>query len=95
MVRAWTVDGSPRERRSIARRWLYRSARLSVPGQIAGQPCSLRDFTIKGAGIRLNGITLLPLTFELSLDGFRTAHKCRLVWRDGDFAGVIFLTPVN
>ena len=95
MVRAWTVDGSPRERRSIERRWLYHSALLSIPGQITGQLCSLRDFTIKGAGIRLNGITLLPLTFELSLDGFRTEHKCRLVWRDGDFAGVIFLTPVD
>lgn len=97
MVDARKVDRSARgrkERRSIQRRWLYRSAMLSNSGQGLGEPCSLRDFTPRGAGFRLQGVTLLPLVFDLSLDGCRTSHKCRLVWRDGDFAGVAFLRPV-
>jgi hypothetical protein len=68
---------------------------LSIPGQIVAQACGLRDFSVKGAGIRLNGIILLPLTFELSLDAFHTMERCRLIWRNGDFAGVIFLAPTN
>ena len=97
MVRTRPFDGTARrgERRSIERRWIYRSALLSIPGQIVAQECRLRDFTVKGAGIRLNGITLLPLTFELSLDAFHTTERCRLIWRDGDFAGVVFLAPTN
>ena len=97
MVSTRTIDGTARrgERRSIERRWLYRSALLSIPGQIVAQECRLRDFTVKGAGIRLNGITLLPLTFELSLDAFHTTERCRLIWRDGDLAGVFFLAPTN
>jgi hypothetical protein len=97
MVRTRPFDGTARrvERRSIDRRRLYRSALLSIPGQIVAQDCRVRDFTVKGAGIRLNGITLLPLTFELSLHAFHTNERCRLVWRDGDFAGVVFLAPTN
>ena len=48
------------------------------------QPCSVRDLTVKGASIRLNGIALLPVEFEISFDGFRTLQPSRLIWRDGD-----------
>ena len=98
MVSTRTVGGTARnqsERRAVERRRLYRSALLSIPGQIVAQACGLRDFSVKGAGIRLNGIILLPLTFELSLDAFHTMERCRLIWRNGDFAGVIFLAPTN
>ena len=98
MVSTRTVGGTAcnqGERRAVERRRLYRGALLSIPGQIVTQACGLRDFTIKGAGIRLHGIILLPLTFELSLDAFHTMERCRLIWRDGDFAGVIFLAPTN
>jgi hypothetical protein len=43
-----------------------------------------------GAGLHLNRLPLLPDEFHLSLDGFQTALVCRLIWRDGDFAGVVF-----
>jgi hypothetical protein len=97
MVRMRTIDLTARtgERRSIERRWLYRSALLSNPGQIVAQECRLREFTVKGAGIRLNGITLLPLSFGLSLDAFHITERCRLIWREGDFAGVIFPASTN
>ena len=98
MVSTRTVGRTARdqsERRAVERRRLYKGALLSIPGQIVAQDCGLRDFSVKGAGIRLNGIILLPLTFELSLDAFHTMERCRLIWRNGDFAGVIFLAPTN
>lgn len=80
----------PDDRREFVRTMVYRSALLSIPGQITAQPCSMRDFTVKGVSIRLSGITLLPLEFQISFDEFRTCEACRLVWRDGDFAGLLF-----
>jgi len=84
----------PADRRSVDRAPLYRSALLSIPGQITLQPCSVRDITNEGAGIRLNGIVLISLNFQISFDDFDSFQDCRLVWRDGDFAGVAFL-PKN
>ena len=83
------------DRRVIDRLPVCRGALLSIPGQITVQPCTLRDLTASGAGIRLNGITLLPLEFEISFDGFRTSKTCRLVWRDGDFVGIALLAPTK
>ena len=82
----------PADRRALVRQWVYRNALLSVPGQLCAQPCSVRDLTAKGASIRLNGIALLPLEFGISFDGFRTCDPCGLIWRDGDFAGLLFLS---
>ena len=83
----------PDDRRALDRLSNYQSALLTIPGQITAQSCSVRDLTTKGAGVRLSGITLLPLEFEISFDGFRTSESCRLIWRDGDFAGLLFLSP--
>jgi hypothetical protein len=80
----------PTDKRALVRLSVYRNALLSIPGQICAQPCSVRDLTAKGASIRLNGIVLLPLEFGISFDGFRSCEPCRLVWRDGDFAGLLF-----
>ena len=44
-----------------------------------------------GAGIRTEDLPpALPPNFELSFDKFRTARKCRLIWRDAAFLGVAF-----
>ncbi len=52
--------------------------------------CGVTDITNAGAGIRTQGLAVLPLNFELSFDNFRTIRKCRLIWRDGNFLGVAF-----
>jgi hypothetical protein len=80
----------PDDRRAFVRKAIYRDALLSIPGHIVAQPCPIRDLTIKGASIRLNGLALLPVEFEISLDGLRNLQPCRLIWRDGDFAGLVF-----
>ncbi len=53
--------------------------------------CTVRDVTNLGAGIRIEqNLKIVPLDFALSFDNFRTIRMCRLVWRQGDFLGVVF-----
>jgi hypothetical protein len=49
----------------------------------------VRDVTNAGAGVRLSGLGILPVEFGISFDGFRTMRTCRLMWREGDFLGVV------
>jgi hypothetical protein len=37
-------------------------------------------------------VNVLPADFELTFDNLSTSRKCSLVWRQGDFTGVIFRT---
>ena len=78
------------ERRSVGRTRINREALLFFHGQADVFPCCVRDATNSGAGIRLEDLNVLPVEFYLSFDRFRTARKCRLMWRDADFVGVAF-----
>jgi len=82
--------GIRRERRAVERLQVYRGVLLSIPGHLTAQSCLVRDFSLRGAGIRITGIALLPLQFDLSFDGFRITEACLLIWRNGDFAGLAF-----
>ena len=79
-----------RERRVSERTWIYRDALLSIPRLKHVHSCGVRDLSENGAGLRLNRLPLLPHEFNLSLDGFRSTLVCRLIWRNGDFAGIAF-----
>ena len=62
--------------------------------RILNDICSftIRDASERGIGIRLHSrLPLLPVKFMISEDGFKTAERCRLVWREGDFAGAEFV----
>jgi hypothetical protein len=76
------------ERRSASRMTFDRNALLFFAGQPGLFGCSVRDVTNSGAGIRLKGLCVLPIEFNLSFDNFRTTRSCRLIWRDADFVGV-------
>ena len=78
------------ERRRAKRKLVSETVQLALPGQITVQPCNLRDLSALGAGLRLEGLVLLPNYFALSFDRFRTSFTCHLVWRDGDRAGAEF-----
>jgi hypothetical protein len=78
------------ERRRAQRKIVSEEVLLSLPGQVTLRPCSLRDLSALGAGLCLEGFTLLPTEFGLSFDNFRTSFACRLVWRDRDRGGVEF-----
>jgi hypothetical protein len=78
------------ERRSIGRTKIAKSALLFFNRQTGVRSCGVTDITNGGARIRAHDMAVLPLTFELTFDNFRTVRDCRLIWRDGDFLGVAF-----
>lgn len=78
-VRQWERKNSCR--RSLERQSVWQEVLLSIPGHITSEPCLVRDLSNRGAGIQLNGLTLLPTEFSLSFDGFRTTS---LVASSGD-----------
>jgi hypothetical protein len=80
------------ERRKIGRTRINRSALLFFTGRTGVYSCCVRDVTNQGAGIRLEGLNVLPVAFDLSFDNFRTVRGCRMIWRDGDFVGIAFKT---
>jgi hypothetical protein len=78
------------ERRSVGRTKILKGALLLLSNKAGVQSCTVRDVTNRGAGIRAQNLQIMPLDFELSFDGFRTARKCRLIWRQDEFFGVAF-----
>jgi hypothetical protein len=78
------------ERRSLGRTKINRGVLMHFAGCEGVHACCVRDVTNLGAGIRFNGLTIVPFEFGISFDNFRTMRRCRLIWRDGDFVGVVF-----
>jgi len=82
-------QGTP-ERRSIGRTRIDRKVLLFFKGQAGVFSCCVQDVTNRGAGIRLDRLSVLPVEFDLSFDNFRTTRQCTMVWRNSDFVGVQF-----
>ena len=78
------------ERRAVGRTTINRDVQMYFSGQDGVHTCCVRDVTNHGAGLRLNGLNILPSEFGISFDNFRTMRRCRLMWRDGDFVGASF-----
>jgi hypothetical protein len=78
------------ERRAVGRTTINRDVLMFFAGQDRVHPCCIRDVTNLGACVRLNGLSILPSEFAISFDNFHTMRRCRLIWRDGDFAGAAF-----
>jgi hypothetical protein len=78
------------DRRSIERTKDYKGALISFRGQIGVRSCGVMDITATGACLRTQNLAVMPIGFELSFDNFQTVRRCRLIWRDGDFVGVVF-----
>jgi hypothetical protein len=78
------------DRRVVGRTKIDRDVQMYFLGQDGVHACRVRDVTNHGAGLRLNGLNILPSEFGISFDNFRTMRCCRLIWRDGDFVGAEF-----
>jgi hypothetical protein len=78
------------ERRAVGRTTISRDVLMFFSGQEGVRACCVRNVTNQGAGLRLNGLSIVPSEFGISFDNFRTMRRCRLIWRDGDFVGVAF-----
>jgi hypothetical protein len=77
--------GRDTERRAVGRTTINRDALMYFAGREIVHACCLRNISDHGAGLRLNGLNIIPSEFGVSFDGFCTMRVCRLVWRDGDF----------
>ena len=86
-------DNRMDDRRSGGRTRISKAASLLFGGKTGLHSCdvNLTDITDGGAGIYKPGLSVLPVTFELSIDNLR--RKCRLVWRKGNSFGVAFENP--
>ena len=80
------------ERRAVARTKINRDVLMFFMGQDRVHPCCVRNVTNHGAGLRLNGVNIVPSDFGISFDNFRTMRRCRLIWPNGDFVGAAFET---
>jgi hypothetical protein len=78
------------ERRAVGRTMINRDVLMFFMGQDRVHPCCVRNVTNHGAGLKLNGLNIVPSEFGISFDNFRTMRRCRMIWRDGDFVGVAF-----
>jgi len=77
------------DKRAFERTPCNRGALLRILNDIFS--FTIRDASERGIGIRLHSrLPLIPVEFLISEDGFKTARRCRLVWREGEFAGAEF-----
>ena len=78
------------ERRTKGRTAINHGAVVFFEGDTGIHSCSVCNVTNDGACIRLSGLDIVPSVFDLSFDNFRTARRCRLIWRNRDLVGVAF-----
>ena len=80
------------ERRASGRITHKGGALLRIAGLRDFFELTVRDVSDRGIGIRLHvDLPLLPVEFEISDNGFRSAQNCRLVWRESSFIGAEFV----
>ena len=84
------TPGPDNHRRLVGRTRIEKSALLFFKGQLGVCACNVTDVTNRGAGIRTHDLSVLPTSFDLTFDNFRTIRRCRLIWREGDFLGLAF-----
>ena len=83
------MPGPDNDQRSIGRTHIEKGAPLFFNGQPGVRACTV-NVTNRGAKIRTQDLPVLPATFNLTFDNFRTIRRCRLIWRAGDFLGAAF-----
>jgi hypothetical protein len=69
------------ERRAVGRTKINRDVLMFFAGQDRVHACCVRDVTNHGAGLRLDGLNIVPFEFGISFDNFRTMRRCRLMFR--------------
>lgn len=78
------------ERRSERRRSVFLRAKVSWPGLAGSMECSIQDASRSGCQIMSEAIDLLPDLISLTFCGLGETFDGRIVWREGDSAGVQF-----
>jgi hypothetical protein len=80
-----------RERRALDRIEINQTALLHVDGIRGCYPCSVMNCHRDGAMLHSSTHHTAASNFDLSLDGFKTTKRCRVLWRNGNTCGVKFV----
>src|SRR3954465_12903338 len=79
--------------RTVPRTPSRRHAWIACGGSSALIPCVISDISDKGARITAAHLSLVPDYFALILSRDGDEYRpCRVVWREGGFAGVSFMS---
>jgi hypothetical protein len=80
------------DQRRVERVRCNRGALLCIPKLKNLFAFTVRDMSERGIGMRLHpNCRLLPVEFMVAEEGLRNVRRCRLVWRENDFAGAEFI----
>ena len=79
------------ERRALERIAINQPAMLCVDGIRGCHPCLVVNLHRDGATLHSSTHHTAAFKFDLSLDGFKTTMRCRVVWRNGNTSGVKFV----
>ncbi|GJD94115.1 PilZ domain-containing protein [Methylobacterium iners] len=87
------MTGATPERRREPRRRALLGADLSVSAMASTTACLVRDITGDGACLAVGETIPLPDTFDLTIPHQAATRRARLIWREGDRAGISFIRP--
>ena len=79
------------ERRALMRLPVRRMALMHFAGIRGVHPCLIENLHFQGACISTQQHFIFAREFDVSLDGFKTTIRCRLLWRRGQRHGVKFV----
>ena len=83
-------ENEERDRRSVQRTRIVRSAKIIVPRRASVIHCTVQNITGSGARLKLANTFGVPDAFELTFELGRTRRACRVAWRTHDELGVEF-----
>jgi hypothetical protein len=78
------------ERRDDARRRVYLGGSIETAAFLPEIPCTVRNVSLTGARITVAPGAILPQRLVLRVPMRDEQRIARLVWRDGDAAGLVF-----
>jgi PilZ domain len=81
------------DRRQYRRARTYLGGRLAFNNQYCAIDCLVRNMSRNGAKLVFEGTALLPGEFELALPQKGESRRARVVWRQQEEAGIVFLQP--
>ncbi|MBR0831476.1 PilZ domain-containing protein [Bradyrhizobium manausense] len=77
------------EKRAAQRHRVFKGGRITFEGRNIA--CTVRNMSISGAAIDLDGLVVLPSSFMLSIERDHFVRNCRAVWRSDKRIGLAFL----
>lgn len=85
----------PSERRKARRRRVFLQADICTLDGLQIAHCSIQDTSRTGCKIISDQVATIPDEIVLSIRGLGESFVGRIVWREGDMAGIAFLNEVS